>query len=554
LGALALQLWRPYYHLTDDTLSAWLPLVVEFYGKLWSGEWPFVSDTLFGGNYSWLRDPMVFSLVSPFLLVCSPLALTRFYYLVPDIVGTLILLTTAGAFCASALFLRKRLDLAISDNWIVLLSLSYTFTVFALVVNASWIMFINVHAAYPVVFAALFARSLWRGAAVIAGALVFSLLGAHPHPFCYLLIFGGLLALGVSWARRSWRPTGAFAAGSMVGIVALLPLMWPVLQGFTTSWRGGAMAIEFVRAFNVPVARLVSSWVLGPADILLHPTHVLHFAAPIYVAALAWSLINLPLLLLLLRRGRGFSRLEVVLLVVIVVCAVFIARPMWLAQLLAQLPLLRSLRWPFREIAVLHACTHLLALLCVTAKFHRVLRIGVAASLVFAAVLLVRPAPSFNDLELDREMIISGKAAAFQRVLARIYGKGSRMIISAPPEIVMGEAAREPLPFAALGSHNYAALSEMVNVAGYSSTIPESASPEKGWQEPMHWGGIYSPAQAEKMIAREPRLLHLVLRSRDPLLVESARGAERHLFRFDEETGDFTEVPLASLPRAVARR
>jgi hypothetical protein len=70
----------------------------------------------------------------------------------------------------------------------------------------------------------------------------------------------------------------------------------------------------------------------------------------------------------------------------------------------------------------------------------------------------------------------------------------------------------------------------------------------------MHWGGIYSPAQAERIIAREPRLLHLVLRSRDPLLVESTRGSERHLFRFDEETGDFSEVPLALLTRGVAKR
>ena len=309
------------------------------------------------------------------------------------------------------------------------------------------------------------------------------------------------------------------------------------------------MAIDFVRAFNVPIPRLLGSWLLGPADLLFHRAHLLHFAPPIYVAALAWSLINLPLLIVLLKRRRAFSRIETVLLVVIVICAVFIARPVWLAQLLAQVPLMRSLRWPFREIAVLHACTHLLAVLCITAKFQRVLRISTAVSAVLAMVLLVRPAPSFNSLTLDRELIISGKAAAFQSVLARIYGQHSRMIISAPRELVMGEAARDPLPFAALGSHNYAALTSMVNVAGYSSTIPQTASAAEHSKEPMHWGGIYSPAQAQRALARDPRLLHIVLRGRNPLLVESARGSERHLFRFDAETGEFAEVPFTLLAR-----
>ena len=544
--AVALQIWRPFYHLTDDTLSAWLPLVVEFYGKLWSGRWPFVTDALFGGGYSWLRDPMVFSLVSPFLLICSPLALTRFYFLLPDIVGTLILLATAGAFCASALFLRERLELQISDRWIVFLSLSYTFTVYALVVNASWIMFINVQAAYPVVFAALFAKSTWRGAWLIAAALVFALLGAHPHPFCYLLIFGGLFALGASWARRTWQPIATFSAGSAFGLLALLPLLWPVLQGFTTSWRGGVMGIDFVRVFNVPFDRLVSSWILGPADLLLHGPQVLHFAQPIYVAALAWSLVNLPLLMLLLLRRRRFARLEIVFAVCIALCVLFIARPIWLAQLLAHVPLLRSLRWPFREIAVLHACTHLLAVLCFTTKFRPAMRIGAAVSAAIALVLVVQPAPSFNELAMDRELIISGKAAAFQRALKRIYGDKPRIIISAPRELVMGESGRGPLPFAALGSHNYAPLFGIVNIAGYSSTIPQSASLEKHAREPMHWGGIYSPQQAQREIARDPRLLHLTLRSRRPLLVEAARESERHLFQFDAETGNFLEVRLAS--------
>jgi hypothetical protein len=321
LAALALHLWRPLFHLTDDSLSAWLPIFVEFNEKLWTGRWPFVSDHVFGGNYNWLRDPMVFSLVAPHLLLVSPLALTRFYFLLPDIVATFILLATAGAFCGSALYLRKRLELTISDSWIVFLSLSYTFTVYALLVNASWIMFINVHASYPVVFAALFARSIWRGAIAIAAAVVFSLLGSHPHPFCYLLIFGGLLALGVSWALRTWRPTLAFAAGATLAIILLLPLIVPVMSGFSTSWRGGEMQVAFTRSFHVPAGHLLTSWLLGPAALLLQRPMELHYAEPVFVAGLAWALVNLPLVFVLLHRRRRFSRVETVLVVTALLCA-----------------------------------------------------------------------------------------------------------------------------------------------------------------------------------------------------------------------------------------
>jgi hypothetical protein len=544
VSALALHLWRPLFHLTDDSLSAWLPIAVEFYEKLWTGRWPFVSDHVFGGNYNWLSDPMVFSLVGPHLLLFSPLVLTRFYFLLPDLVATFILLTTAGAFCGSALYLRKRLDLAISDGWIVFLSFSYTFTVYALLVNASWIMFINVHASYPVVFAALFARSIWRGAVAVAAAVVFSLLGSHPHPFCYLLIFGGLLALGVAWALRSWKPTLVFAAGATIAVIVLLPLIVPVLNGFIASWRGGEMQVGFTRSFNVPAGHLAASWLLGPAALLLHRPMQLHYAEPVFVAGLAWTLINLPLVFVLLHRRRRFSRVETVLVVTAFLCALFVARPVWLAELLAQIPLVRSLRWPFREIAVLNAITHLLAVLCLTPQLQRVFRFGALASAPLGAAFLFFPAPTFNPLELDREMIVSGKAAAFHRELARIYGQGRRTIISADPKLVLNHPEPEPLPFAALGSHNYAALSEMVGVAGYSATVPDWVWPSEEYADPMHWGGIYSLQQAEELVAEDPTLLRLTLRSLDPLVVEAARGNKRHLFRIDAETGDFREVPL----------
>ncbi|MBA3273752.1 MAG: hypothetical protein H0T11_07750 [Chthoniobacterales bacterium] len=411
-------------------------------------------------------------------------------------------------------------------------------------VNASWIMFINVHAAYPVAFAALFARSFWRSASVIAATVMFSLLGAHPHPFCYLLIFGGLLALGFSCVQRSWRPAAAFALGSTIATIAMLPLIIPVLAGFATSWRHGRMDIEFVRSFNLPWDQLVLSWISGPADLLVHRDVELHYADPVFVAALAWSLVNLPLLLTLLWRRRRFSTTETVLLVTILICGMFIVRPLWLATALSQVPFLRSLRWPFREIAVLNACTHLLAVFCLTPKLRGPFRVGVIGSAALASVFLFYPAPTFNPLQLDRTMIISGKVAEFQRELARIYGPERRLMISSARHLLLDQEGPQPIPFAAMGAYNYASLFRVVNVAGYSSTIPHTASPEAHDLEPIHWAGIYSPEQANRILAANPDLLHLTVTSLDPLLVATARGPERHLFEFDRQSGNFHEVPV----------
>jgi hypothetical protein len=331
----------------------------------------------------------------------------------------------------------------------------------------------------------------------------------------------------------------------------LLPLIIPVMAGFASSWRGGEMQVAFTRSFNVPVDRLLTSWLLGPADLLLHRPMKLHYAEPVFVAGLAFTLVNLPLVFVLVQRRRRFSRVETVLLLTAVLCGLLIARPVWLADLMAQLPLVRSLRWPFREIAVLNAITHLLAVLCLTPALTRVFRTGAIISAPLAAAFFFSPAPTFNPLELDREMIVSGKAAAFHRELARIYGHGRRTMISADPKLVLNHPEPELLPFAALGSHNYAALSEMVGVAGYSAAVPEWVWPNDDYADPMHWGGIYSPQQAEELVADDPTLLRLILRSVNPLLVEAARGNERHLFRIDARTGDFSEVPL--LTKAPAK-
>jgi hypothetical protein len=63
-GALLLQLWRPFFFLTCDTLSGTLPVSTEAYRRLWEGRSPFYNPYLFGG-FNLLDDLGSFTLWSP---------------------------------------------------------------------------------------------------------------------------------------------------------------------------------------------------------------------------------------------------------------------------------------------------------------------------------------------------------------------------------------------------------------------------------------------------------------------------------------------------------
>ncbi len=51
LACVALQIWRPYFFLTDDNVVQWLPPMVEMSRNLHAeGKPVFVSASVFGGN------------------------------------------------------------------------------------------------------------------------------------------------------------------------------------------------------------------------------------------------------------------------------------------------------------------------------------------------------------------------------------------------------------------------------------------------------------------------------------------------------------------------
>ena len=560
VGALLLQLWRPYFFLTCDTISGVLPVTTEAYRRLWEGRSPFYNEYLFGG-FDMRADPGNFTLWNPLVLPFTFLARTRFYYVLPDIVGTLSLVAIAGAFCWSALRLRRVLDLPIPNALIVALSLSYAFTPYNFIVGASWLGFLNAQAAYPVILAGAFERDWRRALAIQAAGLLYAIFGGHMHLTMMLMIFAALTVVLAAIVQRRVRPILVWAGAGLVTLILILPLLWPAIVGFSQTSRSAGVSTAVQSADNIALPALSVAFLLGPLCQGLVGGIPIDLSDPTYNLAIAFALVNLPLVGFLVWK-RGWNALEIGLAALALLTMVFIARPHWLAEIFSSLPLLKSLRWPFREIAVLHFFTHALFLVAFRPLTRRPARTTVLAGcaggmLAFALVFLCT-APTFWLFEPDRRLIISGEADRYWDALKENHGLDSgprRFVVEAEPPVLM--RYRSSVPFSLLGGFNFASLFRVHNVDGFSVTPPPNAQwlkKELG-VESWFWGGVFSTRAVDRIVAAHPDIQRIVLTGMPMATWKIFNGAETEIYRYDFRSGQilkFTPSPSPGSPAPAA--
>lgn len=535
LGALCLQLWRPLFHFTDDTLSGWLPVVLEASRKLWTGQWPLVNDSLFGGHYDFLRDPTVFGLLSPTIVGFSWLAMTDFWYLLPDAVGTVNLILIALAFAWSAIRLRESLSLEYGNGLVVLCSLSYAFTPFNFVVGASWIGFVNPQASLPILVAAMLDRSTRRGIIAVFVALLYGLLGSHLHPFLFCTGFASLLSVALAISQRTWEPVRRLMLGGLAAFVVLAPLLWWAILGFNDSSRSSGLSAETARLFRLPPLMLTQSFVLGPLASGFSDGLDFYFGDPLFNLGIAFSAANVPFLWTLVRK-RSFAKLDAIVLGFALLAALIIIRPAAIAATFSHIPLLSSLRWPFRELPLLFFCVHLFILLNSPRRLPGSTAIAwVSGTLVFA-ILFLAPAPTFNTLALDRRLILSGKAQRFWHQLTK--GERVKIVSAAPPAAVFLWPGK--VPFALLGAYNYACILGVQNTSGYSPTLPGSKFDDK--LKPYHHAGMFTPKQAASIRQIAPDVMTMTLIHLDPVVIEVNRKGQIRQFLLEPKTDVIREV------------
>ncbi len=190
-----------------------------------------------------------------------------------------------------------------------------------------------------------------------------------------------------------------------------------------------------------------------------------------------------------------------------------------------QLPLFKSMRWPFREFVQFQFFLHLF-LVVRPPGLNANARI---ASAVFGTFVYVVPlvtfpfAPTFNSMTWDRELLFSGGTERYWAQVRPMLKPTDRVAVLIPLDVYMQDRFEEP--YSLLGTYNYAALGGFVNAWGYSPTVPRDQVYTSTYA--FYPFGAYHPDQKAALLAEKPDLKFITLESPAPAAdhAELARGA-----------------------------
>ncbi len=507
-----LQLWRPYFFLTDDNLDGAFPFFTEIGHRLLSGDSPFVSDHLFGGDYNLLRDPTYFAW-HPLYLLTSLLAGTPFHHAMIDVIAfSLFMLTTAG-FVTLAHFLKREMALTVSDGWIMFYTLSFTYTVMSLTTGASWLTFLGDYSAMPWLVLGILQKSWRAGIGIVLLFALHQILGGHLLATTSNTIFLSLFALGMSISRRSWLPLLNWGVGYTVAVIIILPLLIPMLHGFFQSVRSQGVTLEDMTQNNIPFSEFPTSLFLGMTLWIINPHNHPYTT---YTLALGSSAAVWCLLPAIVSRAK-WRDLEVVTVIMLLFGALLICRPIWISEVMMHLPLFRSMRWPFREFVQFQFFLHLFLLirppgLSVVAR--KTSAIFGTALLIISMITFPFP-PSFNTMAWDRELVLTGGMDRYWEKVRAMLKPTDRIAVLIPIELYTDDRFEEP--YSLLGTYDYATLANVVNAWGYSPTVPNDQTYTKTYA--FYPFGAYLPRQKADLIAEKPDLKFITLESLHPLKI-----------------------------------
>ena len=500
IGWLLLQLWRSHYFLTDDNLSQNMPVNIAAARRLWSGQNVFWEPNLYGG-FDLRGNSSLISLWNPFALLVSPLALTPLKFWIIDARVGLQMVVASVAFAALLVRWREVYDLQLSDKRLIFLALSFTFCSYNLVVAASWHDYIAMSLSAPL---ALWGLWHWRrltGSIAVGYAVAHGLLAGHPGPWSYFLVGFSVLALAQSALERDSEKARRWFIGAFGGVVATLPFLVPAALEFGHLSRAAAQTTVEASAMALPwQTALFSPFVGSFAGLFSAPFHIFYLS-PAHSFAIACSLAS-GLIALGLFNRQTWSGLQIVLASLAIAALLLAIRPAWLAQIMAHLPVFRSLRWPFKEVFWVVLGLHLLAALRaqpVPKLWQR--GIIICGVLGWATSMLGRAAPSFNPMLADRAFLLSGRAETYWREEKADPKFATPFVTVAPPDLLRSPK-RQDIVFSRLGAYNYPALFEVKSASGYKAGgFDWNLAQKLAGEEPS---GAIAPAQVETLHRERP--------------------------------------------------
>ena len=526
-GFFVLQLWRPFYFLNDDNMSGWYPSVLDMSRRLWSGQSPLFIPQIHGG-YQVLNDPGGLSVLNPFLLVVSPLALTPWHIALTDTYVFLHLMLCAYAMAQLLVLVRERFSPDLTDARVAFLTFSYTFSIWMIVTAPNWLNFIANQAALPILFLGLFRQRRRTGITLVACAVLHSMLSGHLNSFILSILFV-LLWLGVDSAVRkedraeNWL---RLLSGAAVAGLIVLPVLIPALRGFlgmsrsaggagaaTGDTSGGKHAFDALLAMPLPVF-LASYFVglfaslFGKFGLLALPNGI--SSAIVCTPASYWVFHSL-------RARRKLQSAEIACLVTAAFIVLCVVRPPWLSTVFSLVPLLRSTRIPFREIFAFLFFIHLFIALRPVA-LPRIALLGtnaIGALFYTVSLVLFRP-PAFTPMALDRMLLISGQAEPYWAKVRPMMPRGARMVPVIPNNFQYIQ--RVEVPWTLMNAFNYPAASGIGSATGY--VIRGMSGERLHGVRPLGPIGAFYERDVPQLRKADPKLCFFVLRSRNPVRIE----------------------------------
>ena len=507
-----LQLWRPHFFSTDDNLDGGLPFFTEMGRHLLAGQSPFYSDDLFGGHYNMLRDPIFFAWHPQYLLV-SLLAGTPLHWWIIDVNAFIFVMLATAGFVNLAWYVRRELALTVGDGWLMFYTMSFVYSMIALATGASWLDFLGNQSALPWLLLGILLRDGWRGAGLVALFNTHQILGGHLEPTISGNLFLTLFALAMSLERRSIVPLRSWVIGSAIAVLVALPFLLPALQGFTHSYRAQGVGLTDMQNNNIDALDFPTSFFLGMALWFIHPPQA-HFAETYTLAlgscAAAWCF--LPAV----ARWTSWTRFEAVLMGMLVVIGIFIMRPLWISQVMLHLPLLKSMRWPFREFLQFQLFFHLFLVVRRPALTPRArLIFALVGVLLYVPPGLIHQPPTFAQMSWDRRILFSAAFDEYWDKVRPLLGPNDRIAVIIPPKLYLDESL--PKTYSLLGTYNYAELARVKNVWGWSQTPPKDEFDVHVL--PLYVFGAYTPEQVGRLQGEKPPLRFLSLVSLQPLKI-----------------------------------
>ncbi len=543
-GVLLLELWRPHYFLTDDNLSSLTPLLTEMGRHLKSGQFPFVTYFLFGGNYDLSRD--VGDLYwHPFYLLPAMLADTPLRFWMLEAVALLFLLLTTAGFTLLARSLRDEYAPELADAYLVFYTLSFVFSSYILIASASWLNFLCNQSALPWLTLGIMDRKITRGTFLVAIFTIHQIVGAYAQLTVSSALCFTLFSAGLAVCRGSPRPFFNWVAGNLMALLLLSPFILHILDGFAHAHRLEGLSLKerseyFIPALTFPFSFFLGNWTEPVTRLMGDETLrslVLPYPSMLLGCAASWCVVPV-----LLSRTR-WRPMEILCLTMSILLAIWIIRPVALTTVMYHVPFLRSMRWPFRESMQFLFFVHLLLVLRPAGRFTRWQPAIAAASL--AAFMLplpwVRPA-TFNPLALDRQLVMSGAAERFWDDVKQRLQPGDQ--IATVIDWDNWQKNWRDMPYSALGTANFPAFFKVVCISGYSTTIPTDQDPIK--TVPFYWFGAFRPEQVDQLLAEKPNLVLIRVRGTLPLVLTISRGA-------GPETNLAPDLQMSGINDPVAR-